>query len=299
MIDQIVSAARTRRPQVLSEPLTGKPFDLFLAVTPPHRWVGRKTPARGAGTPPQKCCLVESHMLCGLLERDQLTAEGVALHYRPLRDDEKRLVHEAFTTSPRHDLHYPYARIGPDGAEPVADPGFWRPTPERVRELDRDEEPLRRHALSTLERHGIEPGVIYDPACSTGAFLSTLKQHFPGALTVGQDASVEMAAYAGTHVDRVVAADARNPVLGNGEADLVVCRHLNVDVVTAADARALFGTAAGTCRDGGWMIVLGHTPVLLASEHFEADGLEVVERSGATPDGAAVFQFYLLRKPGP
>ena len=40
----------------------------------------------------------------------------------------------------------------------------------------------------------------------------------------------------------------------------------------------------------------GHTPVLVAAEHFEAAGFEVVERSGATPSGHAIFQFYLLNK---
>jgi isonocardicin synthase len=297
----LAAEVSARRPRRLFEQLSDKPYDLFVARTGHLRWAGRKRPAPVVpGLEAIKSCLVTAEMIEGLLDQVQVGAAGVTVYLRPLDDAQRAAAFAALTSSPLNDIQFPFGRLSPDGlTEPVSPPDYWTPTPERVRELDLAETPLRHHAVGVLRRHGIGGGRVFDPACSTGAFLAHLGRHLPGTWTIGQDLSAPMIDFARGRVDEARCGDSIRPAVAPGSVDVLVLRHLNVDVVTTEYAHALFDACVRCVTPRGLVLVTGHTPVLIASAYFEQAGLTIVERLGVTPGGGAVFPFYVLRnEPG-
>lgn len=281
--------------EVVFEPFGGKPYDLFFFRLEGRRYVGRKTPFRFDGGA-RKCALMDAGMLLGEVVREQVGAEGVAVHYRPLEAPARQDRFRRLAEDPQIEIYHPFPRLSGDRREPCR--SEWIPTPEDVEALDRDEEVMRRAVVELLSGRVEDGAVLYDPACSTGRFLSTLKRSFPSAVTVGQDRSGEMVEHCASRLDRVFHSDASSPALGEGEADFVFCRFLNLDVVTTAQAHGLFVPLAKRCREGGLVVVFGHTPVLLSEPFFRAVGLEVLGCSAASRRHDAVFQLYVLRRTG-
>jgi isonocardicin synthase len=233
-------------------------------------------------------------MIAGALEYVHLDGSEYHVHYLPMCPDEIAIVFRAADAT--CELHYPLKRVV-KGRETAQPPEYWDGRAVNPDSMDADEVVLREAAAATLVGKLVDGKVIYDPACSSGAFLAFLKQRFPGVRAVGQDRSAAMVAIARARMDECYLGDSSQPRCGPAAADVVVCRHLNLDVVTSDEAKALFGTAAQVLRPGGWMIILGHTPVLLSSAWMEAQGFEVLVRCGFTPSRHAAFQFYLLRRP--
>lgn len=281
----------------------GKPYDLFFLSVRGRRLVGRKSEAAFPGPdradqPAErlKCCLVEPHMLLGVAEREQVGEDHVAVFYRPLAEAEKSALWAEAVTDPLTDLYYPYAQIGDRVRVAVgAEANGWEATRERVRELDHAESVLRDYVPRRLAQLGFDGAVAYDAACSTGAFLAAVKRHFPAIRTIGQDLSAGMVGYARSRVDQVHLGDSIRPAIPERSADLVICRHLNAFVVGTRQAHELFAAAVSRCRTGGYVVLLGHTPLLISSEWCEMSGLRVVQRSAATPAGHALFQCYILQ----
>lgn len=295
----VVEAVLRRRPEVLRESLARKPYDLFVMRTGRWCWAGRKVavPVGDAG-PPVKCCLVTAGMIDGLVDDVAVGADGASVVLRPLNDDgERAAVFSAFASSTGHEIRYPFRRLAADGTEPVSPPDYWTPEPDRVREWDAAEAPLRRHALAVLRRHGWGTGVVFDPACSTGAFLGGLRDGLPGLRVVGQDLSAAMVEHARPRLDEAHVGDGIDPVMPPVSVDVLVLRHLTLDVLDSDDARSHFDACLPTVRPGGLVLLTGHTPVLVPPSHAERSGLTVLERSGVTPGAGAAFQFYVLRTP--
>jgi isonocardicin synthase len=295
----LVAQVSRRAPVRLHKRHDEKPFDLFIARAGWVRWVGCKTPAplREAG-PPVKSCLIDASMIHGLLEQVQVSSAGVTIYLRPANEQESVEAFHQLVSSPENDIQYPFTRIDIDGRldEPVTTSDYWVPTPERVRELDDAEAPLRAHTVEVLRRYGIGGGRVFDPACSTGAFLVNVREHFPAAWTIGQDQSDAMLKYAGPHLDEVHHGDSVLPRVPPASIDVLALRFLNVDVVPTQRALQLFDACARTVAPGGLVLVMGHTPVLVPSAYFEESGFQVLGRHGVTPGGRAAFQFYVLRK---
>jgi isonocardicin synthase len=61
-------------------------------------------------------------------------------------------------------------------------------------------------------------------------------------------------------------------------------------------AYKLFNSLIKKCKIGGYIIVFGHTPVLVNSKYMEYMGFEILQRNGVTEDKKHIFQYYLLKK---
>jgi isonocardicin synthase len=285
------------------EPWERKPYDLFFFEADGREYVGRKQPASfqtAEGTVSLKCALVAPEMVLGRHERVQVTEAGITVFHRPVDEAEAEAAFAAFAADPLADLHYPAPHLQPGArAERVAPPGYWTSAPARVQHLNVGEVFLREYTVGLFAGPELERARIYDPACSTGEFLAALKARVPSAWTIGQDLSGEMADLARGRLDEVHHGDCADSPVPDGSADLVFVRHLNVDVVTTRRAYELFVPVANRCRDGGRIVVFGHTPVLLASPWFEMLGLTVERRTGTLHGGRFAFQYYVLRKTRP
>lgn len=277
-----------------------KPYDLFELQTGEVRLIGLKSEARIDPACPdelRKSSLVEAAMILGPIVASRVTAAGITVYYRPAcADAAVRWLAEA-ATDPTASLCYPYARMELPGTETAPPDEDWNPDPEFCTSLDRDEEHLRTAAHDVLRRLGWRGGVAYDPACSTGTFLSSLKSVFPATRTIGQDRNAGMASLARARLDEVHAGDSIRPAVARHSVDLLVLRHLNVAVTTSAQAAARFRAAGDSLRPGGHCLVFGHTPVQLPAAFFEMQGYRVLSQLAATPSGHALFEFYVLEKP--
>jgi isonocardicin synthase len=287
---------------ILFEPFERKPYDLFFVQLQGRRFVGRKTPfrfRRRGRDQELKCALVDASMVLGPVIREQLTEAGIAVYYQPLEERARRRCFAALRSRLDHDLYYPFPHLtAGTRREKCAPEAYWNTSPERVESLGAAEEVLREYTLQVLARLDLAGAVLYDPACSTGEFLSAIQRRHPSARTIGQDKSREMVDYCRGRLDEVHWGDSRSSPVPDGSVDFIFCRFLNADVVTTAEAHQLFVPIARRCRDGGHLLVLGHTPVLLSSAWFEALGLEVLQRIGYSAPDDAVFQYYVLRKTG-
>jgi isonocardicin synthase len=273
-----------------------KPYDVFVFHVGAQSLVGRKAPARIAARPDaprRKGCLVEPAMIFGLLTGVETRAERYVVGYRPLP---RAAIDAAFRAADAScDLVYPLRRLA-GGRETAQPPAYWDARAADPDTLDAAEEVLRDVVCEALAGHVAPGAVIYDPACSSGAFLSHLARRFPGVRTLGQDRSPAMVAVARNRVHQVTVGDSVALACAPGTVDVVVCRHLNLDVVTSREARALFLAAASALRPGGLIVVVGHTPILVRSRWMEAQGFEILTRCGFTPGRHAVMQLYMMRR---
>jgi isonocardicin synthase len=296
------SSPASRPAEALFEPFEGKPYDLFFFLVDGLRFVGRKTPfafRRDGRRQELKCALVGSDMVLGPVVREQVTERGILVYYRPLGEEERRSCFAALRSRLDLDLYYPYPHLtAGDRLERCAADDYWNTSPERVKSLGEGERVLREQTLELLSRHALAGARLYDPACSTGEFLSALKARHPTAYTIGQDKSREMVELSRPRLDEAHWGDALQSPVPDDSVDWVFCRFLNVDVVPTVAAYELFLRVARRCRDGGHIVVFGHTPVLVASSFFESLGLVVHQRIGYSPIDDGVFQYYLLQKLG-
>ncbi|MGH4033511.1 hypothetical protein ACQB60_31780 [Actinomycetota bacterium Odt1-20B] len=117
--------------------------------------------------------------------------------------------------------------------------------------------------------------VIYDPACSTGAFLADLRRALP----------------------QVSVADARQPPGPDASVDVLVLRFLNSEVVTVAQSVDLFDALIATLAPDGHVLAFGHTPLVLpVHEVARRHGLTVVSRVAEDAAADTLFQYHVLTR---
>ncbi len=241
---------------------------------------------------------ITARMLLGIADDARVTDTEVTLSFRGLTRSERLAAFDSVCRDPWAPIEYPYVPLfGEDRHEYVSPLSDWDPSDRRCQELDNGEIVLRRHACQMIAGEDLGGRLVYDPACSTGAFLHAIKEQHPGCRTVGQDLHRGMVERARSRVDEVHAGDAKTPAVEDDSVDLLILRFLCWGTVSRASARTHFARLASTVRPRGRVLLVGHTPVLLAREELQAHGLEVERCSGFDP-AAGVFQFYVLKKTG-
>jgi len=284
------------------EPFAKQPHDLFFIASKTGRLFGRKRPVligtSGAETL-RKCCLVDESMILGWAGHEQLTDSGVAVFYQPIDAPSRQEVFQQMAADPEAELYFPYPDLAAEDRRERCTPReFWVVTPERVAELNLDEHPIRDYILRMLSQFHLVGKVVFDPACSTGEFLAAIQSRYPGVYTIGQDASPQMIEYCRGRLDEVHCSDSVQPAIPEESADIVVFRFLNFHVVKTVDAHRLFLVNAKRCRKGGYLFVVGHTPVLVNAAWFEMIGLRVLQKTAYSGPHQASFQFYWLQREG-
>jgi hypothetical protein len=281
----------------LHEPAPRSRHLLFLLRTGGRHWLGRRLLERRPAGPPRPTSRITPIMLLGEWEGFLETESGMRCHFRPADAARKRAAIAAAADDPEAEIAFPFALLDPAGREIVSPPEYWSGDRGLAAALDEGEAHLRAYTARLLGRLDLPAGsVVYDPACSTGTFLASVKQAAPALRVVGSDLSAAMVGQARPRLDDAFVADAATVALPEGCA-LLVLRFLNAEVLTVAQAEATFRHLCGQLRPGAHAIVFGHTPVLAPVGPLCAElGFERLGAVGATPDRDAVFQYHLLRR---
>ena len=204
-------------------------------------------------------------------------------------------------SDPKIEISYPVAQLlGIHKMEKVTPKDGWVVDKERAEFLSLGEEVIRDYTLKFLRKtvNINETFKVYDPACSTGKFLSVIKKTFSNALTVGQELSRQMVEYAKENggVDEVYCGDSIRPAVQPESMDFVFFRFLNGEVVSTDYAKKLFTSLSNTIKKGGYAILFGHTPVLLDAEWIVAQNFKIVQLNGHTEDNGFVFQYMVFQR---
>lgn len=258
-----------------------------------ENWISNKIPELF-------CSIIRAEMLLGLYADMRVTEDGYTIFYRSLSDSEKLRAFRDIVSNnfAEVELVFPFPLLKKNTKREFGSPPEgWSIDDAFDVMLSHGEEHIRQFTISYLSTLKLKSPRLYDPACSTGVFLSAMKTAFPHCYTIGQDLSQQMADVSSQRVDEVHCGNAIEPKIRTGSADVVFVRFLNSEVVRSAEAEALLLALLPTVREGGYMIVFGHTPVLLSASNFAAmDSFTLIRSVGATKDRTGIFQYYILRK---
>lgn len=258
-----------------------------------HQWIANKIREL-------HCSHVRAGMLLGVLADERVQEDGVLVYYYPLTAEEKRFHMHDVVTKHLNDIEiaFPFPPLQtPLKTEIHCPDEGWEIDETLALQLGEGEVFLRDYSIKFLKTLGREDLFLFDPACSTGQFLATMKSGFPNSFTFGQDLSPCMVKYAKHRVDEARCANALDPQVPDETADVEFVRFINSEVLKARDARLMIGPLLKPLKTGGYMITFGHTPVLVSTSDFKmSERFEILQCVGGDPEWDGVFQYYVCKK---
>ena len=241
------------------------------------------------------CSMITAPMLLGFLKKRNLKDRKVKIEYYPFINEEKKFVFDEIKRNRKIDIYYPYKyRDFYTRKEENSPENGWTFNPEKKEYLGYGEVHFRKFTEEFIKELNTDYKIIYDPACSTGEFLSDYKKNFPMSYTIGHDLSTEMIEYAKNYVDESLCCNAINSPLKNNSVDLMFLRFLNSEVVDTKNAYKIFKVLYPKVKKKGLIICFGHTPVLIRKEMFQKYGLIPIICNGYDRERDAIFQFYVF-----
>lgn len=246
------------------------------------------------------CSFITSSMVLGIFVDQRLSDTNITMHFHPLNNSEKLKVMQDIMKANGKDaeLVFPFPLLRESTRhEWGSPPEGWIVDDAFDVMLGCGEERIREYSIQFLRQAGLAKPLLYDPACSTGVFLSSLQKALPGSYTFGQDLSQQMANFAQERIDEAHCANAATPKIKPGTADAVYIRFLNSEVVKTSEAEGLLHALLPTVKSGGYIITFGHTPVLLSSSNFRyLEEFRLQQCVGVAVDQTGVFQYYVIQK---
>lgn len=296
-----LSSSSLHTPHSLFMPFDYSPQSLFLIKYKGKTFFGKKYISDLVihdGLPGLFCSNISQDMILGTFEKEQITQDGILIFYTPISEAAKSELFCALTQDRSIDITYPYVQLlSSQKLEKTTPTEGWTVDEDRAEFLSLGEREIRAYTIDFLKTFGnLDGKKIFDPACSTGKFLQNIKAAFPRVHTIGQELSQQMVEYAKDKVDEIYFGDSINSQIPDEEVDYIFFRFLNAEVVSTSYAYDLFNAISKKCKKGGYVIIFGHTPVLVACEALEKGGFEVLQRNGLTSDKKHVFQYYVLKK---
>lgn len=303
------SEVATRRVDRLEESFFDLPQGIFfLDIGRPGtpgfvRLVGRKLLSDmwiSFKIPELFCSFIRADMILGLFVNQRLSDSSVTVFYNPLENTEKlRIVQDTVQAGGKDsEITHPYPVLNESTRrEWGSPPEGWVVDDAYDVMLGCGEERIRAYSIEFLRQAGLNKPLLYDPACSTGVFLSTLQKAIPGSYTFGQDLSQQMANFAKERVDEAHCANALDPKIKLGTADVCYIRFLNSEVIKTCEAEELLTALLPTVKSGGYIVTFGHTPVLLSSANFRnLQNFHFKQSIGVAVDGSGIFQYYVIQR---
>lgn len=244
------------------------------------------------------CSQITASMLLGLLVKKHQLNNRITVLYHPFTNGEKLTLFKKLAQDRATDINFPFRYIDhKSGQEKRCAPTGWQISPEKAQNLANGETHFRGYTANYFKNIIKDGHKLYDPACSTGQFLSSIKKQFPGCRTIGQDLSKAMTDYAKNYLDEIYTGDAIKSPLPDNYVDIMFLRFLNSEIVTTRKAHLLFKTLKNKVKKGGLMVLFGHTPVLLNKKYFlRQKNLHLLHSNGHNQKNDSIFQYYVLKK---
>lgn len=244
------------------------------------------------------CSMINADMLLGVLADKGQKNRDIWVSYYPFKKNEKKSVFSSLKCNPNIEIIYPFLyKEYETGMEEITSSDGWDISPEKATYLGYGEEHLRRYSIKVLKPYLYQKNVkVFDPACSTGEFLYTLKKTYPNIWTIGQDLSKSMVNFATPFVDEIYQGDSIYTPVKQNSVDVLILRFLNSEVVSKAYAYELFKSLMTKITNNGIAVLFGHTAVLLEAADFIHEGYKVLQSSGYDQIRNSIFQYYIIAK---
>lgn len=244
------------------------------------------------------CSRITYNMILGSYSSHNYNKRKITISYQPFSlKEKKKYLEKIIKNLNDYYIEYPFHyKFFETNLEQDSKSMNWRINQSIATYLNLGESHIRSYAKKNLLMRSINPKVIYDPACSTGKFLETLKKIFPNAKTIGHDLSQVMVRYSQKFVDESYCCDAINSPIEDNSVDLLLLRFLNGGVVSAKDAYKLFDFLLKKVKKGGYILCIGHTPILISHNHLKELNLDIIDSIGYEEKTKSIFQYYLIRK---
>lgn len=262
-------------------------------------WIGRKQLQQNTEGSWICSSLIQPAMLLGPLKKVQLGNQGARVQFLAVSAARKREALEQAREDLSSHLYFPLPSLDDDGCEQLCSDQDWVCDNALARRLDADEEHFREYSVTLLESW-LKPGaVLHDPACSTGTYIAHLAARFPHCRFVGSDRSPSMIDYArARHGDGAIHFQVMDAEHSSIACDVLILRFLNAEVTTRLHAERLLRRLAAHVRPAGWLILFGHTPVLVDVHYLAQElGFTVIRCLGTRSGHTELFEFYVLQAP--
>ncbi|XP_062595048.1 isonocardicin synthase-like [Saccostrea cucullata] len=174
-------------------------------------------------------------MLLGLFVDQRITDNKVIVHFCPFEKSEK--------------LYFMNQQSSHE--ELCSPPQGWEIDDAFDLMLSCGEERIRDYTIKFMASAYVKKTRLYDPACSTGVFLSTLKKVFPDSYTIGQDLNRLMTEIYRQRVDEVHCGNAMERKIEPGTAYYCFVRFQNSEVLKSTEAEDLLSALLPTVKKGG------------------------------------------------
>ncbi len=243
------------------------------------------------------CSQITQSMILGVLKETKLQNKDVLVSFYPMTEEERVATFNQIALNLQHEIHFIYQErdFVSNQVEKTGKNG-WSLNPNKVKYLGYGEEHIRNYTIQCLKDSLSKKIRVYDPACSTGQFLYTLKKAYPNITTIGGELSKEMIDYAKDYLDEFEWANAKDSKISDNSVDLIFLRFLNDQVVSKYQSKQILPVVLKKLKKGGLVVAFGHTPVLLTKKQFENFGLTVDECIAYDKERNIIFQYYVMRK---
>lgn len=223
------------------------------------------------------------------------------VRYYPLTNAEKKYIFNLIKVIGNIELYYPFVMQINSNLMPI-----WKDVWDSVNEgkseyesikfLSETEPHFRKYTNDIVKRYKLDNSKIYDPACSTGEFLYSIKKSFPNCYVIGHDIDPVMINIGKDYLDEYLCCDASLSPIKNESIDLLILRFLNYYVVSLKEAINLFEILFEKVKFNGYIICFGHSPVLINNDILTSKKIELIQSIGYEETSDSIFQYYLIKK---
>jgi isonocardicin synthase len=243
------------------------------------------------------CSYIKAEMILGKLLRVQTSEVGIDIYYEDIAPQSRLALFEQLMNDKMIDIYFPYVPLKKDDhTEYTSSAAGWKINPKLSSFLLNGERSQREISIDLIKSDGKFSPVIYDPACSTGDFLYSIKTAIPDAIVIGQDLSQDMCAQARQKIDQVTHGDALFPCLPMESCDYIFFRFLNIHVISCSEAKALFEAIIPCLKKEGKAVLFGFTPVLISLPYIIKKGFRVLSCNAPIKSENAIIQYYIIQK---
>ena len=284
------------------EPWSGQPSRFFFFMINDRTYCGQKLLSplvMQYGCASLFCSQIKVEMILGYFLRTQTSETGVEIFYKDISAKTRHVLFSELMKNRFIDIYFPYVHLGSKNKMEIASPANgWTVDDHFENLLNWGELEQRKITLDFLAADNVQSSpVIYDPACSTGQFLSLIKKAIPNAMTIGQDLSRDMCDRATPLLDKVIHGDAMCPGVSSASCDYIFFRFLNAEVVSTPMATRLFEAIIPCLKVTGKAIIFGFTPVLIALPYLMQHGFTIHGCNAALPEQGVIIQYYIIGRP--